>query len=74
MFSLITFIIYIYIIYIYIAMATGRSGHEFRYPIPIPIPILIPKLNEYQTFVSSSSLLTNGYNLVPIPIFLLLQY
>ena len=62
-----------------LGMATGRGGDGFRYPIPIPvkkfIPIPIPKPNGYQTFVSFSSPPGNGYNLVPIPVpVLLLQY
>jgi len=55
-------------------------GTGFTIPYPSTykkfIPIPIAKLNEYQTFVPSSSLLGNEYTLVPILVldFLLFQY
>ena len=63
-----------------VGMAMGRDGDEFHYLILIlenKIHIIpIPKPNGYQSFIPSSSLPNNGYNLVLIhvPVSLLLQY
>jgi len=67
-----------HVLYIGIATGHGRVSLSHTHPKEKFILILMPKLNRYEIFVSSLSVLGNGYTLVLVPvpmtIFLLFQY